>query len=71
MNYVRETVKSVSSMLSQYGISESDAIQQVQRQEIITLPNGRVIDPQSTEFSPNAVRKKLVILGDTDNARYK
>lgn len=67
---IRSMLQENQSSLQQHHITDGDVFRLLQRNQTVTLPNGTQIHPQDPLFClPDANQKKVVLLGDTSNAR--
>ena len=67
---VKKRLLPLQTELQSYGITETDVLKRLHHRQKTTLPNGEVLDPSDPALSKvsQLTRKRIGILGDTDNA---
>ena len=67
---VKKRLLPLQTELQAFGITETDVLKRLHHRQRIQLPNGVVLDPSDPALSKvsQLSRKRIGILGDTDNA---
>ena len=67
---VRRRLQSLQEEMQLYGLTEVDILQRLHHKQKVTLPSGSCLDPldPSLSMTNQLERKRVAILGDTDNA---
>ena len=67
---VRRRLQSLQEEMQMYGLTEMDILQRLHHKQKVTLPSGSSLDPldPSLSMTNQIERKRIAILGDTDNA---